>query len=426
MFFSGSASGYQQFVEYLADVVAGQGLMRPPSIETAGSGYAVGDTLTMVGGTADAPGAAQLYVTSVDTNGGVVATHVINAGTYSTPPAGNMTSTGGSGTGAVFSGTFGTSNWEVLDEELPGGGHRELYLRSVLGSGSTVTNVYGGMRTYETGAARNIELAGFTGWTDGLAWASQPGISPGRSDSNGGAFMPLRDSSLNYYVSVQPHRIAGAIDMPGDYTATFYLGLVASNRPMFQPPGLSMEINAYPMYVAGCSSQFDETSTSTNYIGSVANPIAVDELSDGPGIRRNASGAWVTVKNTYPNFGSKFNGEIRAVTPCGMAREDPLLPEDTISTRDSTSWWAIADQSGVMSPSWDLVPTGGHTAVFQTTVADQDDPFVNTGELSGVYWCSGNRLPQPPFYSQTGDALMLFIRGGNIQEDFTWMALEVS
>lgn len=74
------------------------------SISTAGTGYAVGNTLTVVGGNSVFP--VELTVTSISGGGVITGVSITNAGSYITTPANPVSVTGGSGSSAVFVLTF--------------------------------------------------------------------------------------------------------------------------------------------------------------------------------------------------------------------------------------------------------------------------------------------------------------------------------
>jgi subtilisin-like proprotein convertase family protein len=74
------------------------------NINNAGSGYKIGDTLTVRGGTFTAP--AIIQVANVNGTGGITAANVLTGGTYSALPTNPVPVSGGSGTGATFTLTF--------------------------------------------------------------------------------------------------------------------------------------------------------------------------------------------------------------------------------------------------------------------------------------------------------------------------------
>jgi len=99
-------------------------------VPATGSGYAVGDILTVTGGTFTT--AAQLKVVSVTGAGGITAVTVTDGGTYTSSPANPASVTGGTGTGAIFNLTPEKNGTVALTV----GGQA---LRIVLGTGNTIT-----------------------------------------------------------------------------------------------------------------------------------------------------------------------------------------------------------------------------------------------------------------------------------------------
>ncbi|SEL24143.1 Lysophospholipase L1 [Kosakonia sacchari] len=74
------------------------------SISSGGTGYTVGNVLTVVGGTSAA--AASITVVSVSSEGAITAAAVGRPGVYTATPANPASVTGGSGTGAIFNLTW--------------------------------------------------------------------------------------------------------------------------------------------------------------------------------------------------------------------------------------------------------------------------------------------------------------------------------
>lgn len=90
------------------------------SVVSGGSGYRVGDLLTVSGGTAQR--AAVLYVSAVSGAGAVTAVAVDDGGVYSALPTSPATVTGGSGTGATVNPTAATiKNFSAGDIVLASG-----------------------------------------------------------------------------------------------------------------------------------------------------------------------------------------------------------------------------------------------------------------------------------------------------------------
>ncbi|MCC6425651.1 MAG: hypothetical protein IT435_02400 [Phycisphaerales bacterium] len=107
-FVFGTSTNYQTFADLLSDLAMGTSLQSVSAVAGGGTGYTVGDVLTISGGTSTV--AATLEVLTAPA--GVIGTvRVRNAGLYQTTPANNASVTGGTGTGATFTLTWGTNGW---------------------------------------------------------------------------------------------------------------------------------------------------------------------------------------------------------------------------------------------------------------------------------------------------------------------------
>lgn len=83
------------------------GGLTSPRINAVGSGYTVGDLLTLSGGVLSGGGSAAIVeVTSVGGSGEITGVIVNSAGSYFDQPTSPISATGGTGTGATFSGRF--------------------------------------------------------------------------------------------------------------------------------------------------------------------------------------------------------------------------------------------------------------------------------------------------------------------------------
>jgi hypothetical protein len=82
------------------------GLGVTPTVTAGGTGYTVGNTLTVVGGT----GTAAVLTVSAVSAGAITAVTVSNFGTYSVLPSVPFSVTGGTGSSATFTSTFGVNS----------------------------------------------------------------------------------------------------------------------------------------------------------------------------------------------------------------------------------------------------------------------------------------------------------------------------
>lgn len=135
-----------------AEIPFGTNFSAGAEIAAAGSGYVIGDALTLNGGTATT--AAQLVVTAVSGTGAITGFTIRNAGDYTVLPVSPATSNGGSGTGATF------TVWQNITVRLAGGAVNGQTItfnatRGTLSAPTAVTNASGiaAVRINQTSAA---------------------------------------------------------------------------------------------------------------------------------------------------------------------------------------------------------------------------------------------------------------------------------
>jgi hypothetical protein len=100
----------------------------------AGTGYAVNDVLTLIGGTSSI--AAQVKVATVNGSGGILtfAGAITNVGNYSALPSNPITLTGGTGSGATLTASWGIADFVVL---TPGSGFKTPPAVTLTGGGGS-------------------------------------------------------------------------------------------------------------------------------------------------------------------------------------------------------------------------------------------------------------------------------------------------
>ena len=160
------------------------------SVQAAGSGYVVGNTLTVVGGTSST--AAQLRVDSINGSGGVTATSFVNsAGAYSVLPTNPVSVTGGAGSGATFNITqwffasvgpiitnAGSGYVEQPTVTFSGGGGSGAAAYATVGSIARLTSIGSGL---EVAAASGIGFRVANSGTANVNYYSAQGNSSGGS-----------------------------------------------------------------------------------------------------------------------------------------------------------------------------------------------------------------------------------------------------
>lgn len=105
----GQVTGTQELADILSEAAIGISLQSIDSIDDPGSGYVVGDELTLDGG--DFTIAAVVEVLTVGGSGEVTSVRVRNAGIYQDAPTTSVSTTGGSGSGCELTGIFDSNGW---------------------------------------------------------------------------------------------------------------------------------------------------------------------------------------------------------------------------------------------------------------------------------------------------------------------------
>ena len=106
-----SATDHVDMINQLEDFATGNSLdsLTPPTINAAGTGYVVGDIVTLSGGTSSI--AAQLEVLTVGGSGDVTSLKIAQSGVYTVNPGNPVSTTGGTGTGLTVNCTFVSNGW---------------------------------------------------------------------------------------------------------------------------------------------------------------------------------------------------------------------------------------------------------------------------------------------------------------------------
>lgn len=130
---SSSTTNFQSFTNGTAAInpnlqsVSGVGIFRnnvpTATVTAAGTAYAVGDIVTVSGGTNTTP--ATIYITAVSAGGNVLSASVLNMGNYTVAPTGAASVTGGTGSGATFTvnnlvSTAQFANWNINNSNAVG------------------------------------------------------------------------------------------------------------------------------------------------------------------------------------------------------------------------------------------------------------------------------------------------------------------
>lgn len=377
-----TATDYKDLLTQLEQIATSESIETAVTVTAGGTGYSAGDILTLVGGTKTHT--AQVEVTA-ESAGVVTAVRPTNGGAYTVNPSTPVATTG-SGSGCTLTPTFASNGWATDRDDTPGS-EKEVVMHA---TGAVTARV--GVRTYTSGSARNWELAGMTGY-DASAYASLPGISPGRFEdaTNIGAFVTLENASMDFWISVSDRRIVVVAKSTSGYMQA-HLGLLAQVATTTEVP--------YPLYICGNTSDWDMVYNSANLISGLADPIAIGSGA-GPGLYRTGAGSWEPIRNSIGvTAGSRVEDNDGVVTPAGIPLDNPTsLPSGDQVVADGGNWDfekiikqtgdpAVAEAVIVSTPNIgdDLRPTIP-CEVFRADVGSS--AYGSQGEIDGVFWIHG-------------------------------------
>jgi len=301
----GTATSYIDLSNKLVAAATGQSLQTVDSIADGGTGYSIGDILTLVGGTGTV--AAQVEVLTVAA-GVVATTRRVNDGVYTVPPTDPVATTGGAGT-CTLNCTFASNGWTALLNAVRTGSDRDVILQ---GSGGGTDEIFIGWRTFFSAGVGyyNWELHGFQGYSASLPYVEQPGMSPGLYDGAdpSGSYLVSSNASQNYWFSITPYRIIGVIQVGSSYLP-FYLGF--GNR--FATSGEY----PYPLMVAGCTSLF--SAIISTGMSALTDPSRSTSASvRGPTQVLWVDGTWYGVANSSIAGATRVALTDRVVIPTGL------------------------------------------------------------------------------------------------------------
>ena len=412
------------------------------AINAGGTGYTVGDILTVGGGTVVSSLIATLEVTSVAA-GVIDGIRVFDCGAYSANPANPVSVTGGTGADdATFNLTFSTQNWalnrnvassttalDIVGIQTGTTGvetfEREIMLQGPGNAGADEIFI-GFLEVRDTVAnSFNWLIGGFTGFGTLLEWEDQPGgsfIPPNEIP----AFIALTGGSIECWFHITPRQLKGVCRIGTTYT-NFNVG--------FLNPYATPDEFPFPLYIGGSTGKWNELfSTSGVAHSGLCDPMA--NAQTGGNTRGNAgirttAGIWADVKNWEFNV-SRILKDERGCYPCTtiqgggsfMPIEDRLL-----GFVPANNWEVVIPSSGVPgSPAANLFPTddsaGNQTQLFATYIWEQTPSFTIFGEIDDVFWLHaiGNNLLTEDRVIVGGEFFRVF-QQGNRTDPFAFVAL---
>jgi len=367
---------------------------------TAGTGYAVADTMEITNGDTRTG-----YDSPQGTNKGVLTT--VTAVTTGTA----MTVTDG----GIFHRQPGTD--EIQTTVLTGGGDGAMtvdltyqeftdtttdFELIMTGAASTV-----GLRSFSNGSTvYNWEVMGIQLYSATADWDAQVNASPGRyPNDDDGSYMVLQNSTMGYFLSITDRRIVLVPNLSTGVYSNNYSGSFDAYATSAEYPD--------PTIVIGCSSARDLVPTSAQYIWAGMNmAIAESAAKDGPGAILSAGGVWEIVQNSDGPTPTTLNGSSSTTVKLIPGGQTSVALDSSIATAnrivegtdDPFYYYVSAGIGQTGTNTLRVLPMGNTGQVFPMmfTIQIVDLTFLNgsiSGELDGVKWVD-KRLDASNIFSQ--------------------------
>lgn len=237
--------GHVILLKALQEYVVGNHVIAA-AVNAGGTGYVVGDVLTVAGGTKTrAIFDATIEVTSVS-SGVITAARVVNAGSFSVNPTTTANAvTGGTGTGATFNLTMESATWTV-DRNTYTNDQTEFQL-IMHGQNASGNPPYIGIGSFTNAGVRQWQLRYMSSFDNSLTFGQQPGVSPGfefGTTPSGGPRIPLTDGNLHFFFFVSGRRII----VVSRITPSFEMAYLGLFTPFVDSPATVFPL---PIMVAG-------------------------------------------------------------------------------------------------------------------------------------------------------------------------------
>lgn len=383
------------------------------TVAAGGTGYAVGNIITVSGGTLHAGDVAPQFVVTAVSGGVVTALQPYRSTRYDVVPTNPAATTGGAGTGLTVN--LSRISWTHPDATsenyLDNLTNFSFWLRGVNAAGG---DPFIGIKSMQTGANRQWGLKCATSFNPLTTFELQPNASPGDYTAPGtisGQRIPTTEASVTLFISYSPRAI-NVVSRTAPTYEHFYLGLFL---PFIDSPSTKYP---FPLISAG-TTRSDSVTINSAFAGRGVNNESTMHASilhhgesaqgaaGGPHMIRDIIGNWSGFEIEQTAEGpfalwplcEGSGGSITAYPPNRETGTGVVAPADPAEGEIS----GIASGSGSLGPFADngaLNPTpfgpGGTNLYWMIAPLIYNlapgAPMQLYGELEGVYYLNGRGL----------------------------------
>ncbi len=382
---TGLELGYIMVLKAIEDTLLNSNITAV-AVNAGGTGYVVGDEVTISGGTSIFAARARV---SAESAGVVTAVEVNSGGAYTVlPGAVGAATTGGTGTGLTLNLTTQTAQWSIGVSDgrstyFDGITEFELICR---GNNAAGDDPIIGLIAISPTNGPQFGLKYFSSFDDAFSFEAQPGASPGtvsNPNANDGPRVCSSLTSQTLYVSYSDRVVNFVIDA----APSFELGIAGLHLPITDAPATTFP---YPAMVCGtCESSLITIGTARDV---ATHSSVVHPMSD-------ASSALV---NTPYNFNSQIGALKRiASVPNGTTSHWRTWPGGVLNT--STSLYT----NDTVAP----IPVGGVVSNYEnprtmSALGGGSNPVLDHDWWNEDDATTGDGQGQTPFPGLSGDGTM--------------------
>lgn len=401
-------------------------------IGAGGTGYSIGNVLTLQGGVLGSGGSAATFTVATLAGSAVATVTLLSAGQYEVPPSNAAITTvaPAGGTGATLTVTYANKTGDTVVVLVGDGGGANIDPVVAIKS-------YTGLDEGGTNVTSNWALFMATAYSALLPVHQLVNISPGfnttlgdgsisASTTGDGAFVPLKavDAfNIDWWISATGRRVHVVAKVRGAST-TYYS---SCSFGLLNPFGITTEM-PYPAYVLGASDRTKVWYRDTLALfGGLSDVIS---RNNGPGFVWAAEGAWLkhngaeisTNTSLAPSYTAPLSSAPHVfLWPIGYPSEHPIAEDHTWDQQSGTMF----DNSMITNTTpvriYRTPDTGGDLfPLFPLTFIQSDaaTAFHRTfGEIDGAYWfdLGGTAAASEDRFMQSGVAYRIFQSGTRVQ-----------
>lgn len=379
------------------------------TINAAGTGYTVGDTLTVAGGTPKGIFTADAVVTTVGGTGDVTGVRLHNWGSYSANPTTTANAvTGGTGSGCTLDLTMLAAEWTQDSSDYVN--DTTEFKWQAHGINLSGANPYIGVQTVTSSGIPTWIVRCMSGFNGALNWAQQPGSNlPVDPVTSQGPRIFMVDSQMRFFFFASGRRVMFVLRS----APTYVFGHMGLFTPFVLNPAIDYPL---PLLVSGTGYRLASETMASPYSSEFHS--ALPHHGDGGSASGSSSksvrwidGAWRSINSTanpstfsiWPFIRRSNNTEMSAPNLVG-GFISPTIGRTFIPD----TWYNSSTQLTNAAPA--PIGVGGRQFMICpcTIISDDAGACYVVGEVEGLFCIQGRGVAAEDRVTQAGQRYIVF------------------